>query len=155
MQVLLARLLPLASVVTPNRAEAAVLTGLPMGDTEGAARALRRLGAAAAVVTGGDILGDADPVPHASESAQYSEDVLAYAASGHEFVETLSSPRLRSSSTHGTGCAFSSAIACALAQGHPAPAAVTSAKAFVGRAIQQAPGLGHGRGPMALERAGE
>ncbi len=57
-------------------------------------------------------------------------------------------PRIQSSSTHGTGCAFSTAIACALALGANLPTAVTSAKAFVRRAIQRAPGLGHGKGPM-------
>jgi hydroxymethylpyrimidine/phosphomethylpyrimidine kinase len=144
-QILLARLLPLATVVTPNRHEAAILTGLGAEEAEGAAAALRRLGAASAVVTGGD--------SHAPGSAQCSEDVLAYAAAGMEFVETLSAPRIHSTSTHGTGCAFSTAIACALAQGQSIPAAVTSAKAFVRRAIERAPGLGRGKGPMGLDQA--
>jgi hydroxymethylpyrimidine/phosphomethylpyrimidine kinase len=143
-QILLARLLPLATVVTPNRHEAAILTGLSAEDAEDAATALRQLGAAAAVVTGGDSL---------SPGAQLSEDVLAYAAAGLEFVETLSAPRIQSSATHGTGCAFSTAIACGLAQGQSIPAAVTAAKAFVRRAIERAPGLGHGKGPMGLDRA--
>lgn len=144
-RVLLARLLPLSTVVTPNRAEAAILTRLPTGDAESAAKALRQLGAAAAVVTGGD--------PFAPDTAQYSEDVLAYAAAGMEFVETLSAPRIHSTSTHGTGCAFSTAIACALAHGQSVPAAVTSAKAFVRRAIERAPGLGHGQGLMGIDHA--
>ena len=164
-QVLLTRLLPLSTVVTPNRREAAVLTGMPLGAAESAARALRRLGAAAAVVTGGDPLGsgslvlgdDAGPgfiasgLP-GSEAVHSSVDVLAYAASGMESVESLSAPRLSSSSTHGTGCAFASAIACALAHGQSVPAAVTAAKAFVHRAIEHAPGLGSGRGPLGLEQ---
>jgi hydroxymethylpyrimidine/phosphomethylpyrimidine kinase len=150
-RVLLTRLLPLATVVTPNRAEAAILAALPAGDSgdsevaERVARALRQLGATAAVVTGGDSL--------APNYAQYSEDVLAYAAGGIEFVETLSAPRIQSSATHGTGCAFSTAIACALAHGQSIPTAVTSAKAFVRRAIERAPGLGQGQGPMGLEHA--
>jgi hydroxymethylpyrimidine/phosphomethylpyrimidine kinase len=154
-RVLLARLLPLSTVVTPNRGEAAILAGLPSGDSEGAARALRRLGAAAAVVTGGDPLnsGDSGGSSGSSGGPPCSEDVLAYAAAGLEFVETLSAPRIRSSSTHGTGCAFSTAIACALAHGQSVPAAVTSAKAFVRRAIEHAPGLGLGHGPMGLDRA--
>jgi hydroxymethylpyrimidine/phosphomethylpyrimidine kinase len=97
------------------------------------------------VVTGGD--------PFAPDTAQYSEDVLAYAAAGMEFVETLSAPRIHSTSTHGTGCAFSTAIACALAHGQSVPAAVTSAKAFVRRAIERAPGLGHGQGLMGIDHA--
>ena len=165
MQVLLARLLPLSTVVTPNRSEAATLTGMPMGAAESAAKALRRLGAAAAVVTGGDPLGssslvlghDAGPgfiasgLP-GSEAAHSSVDILAYSVSGVEYVETLSAPRLSSSSTHGTGCAFSSSIACALAHGQSVPAAVTTAKAFVRQAIERAPGLGRGCGPMGLDQ---
>ncbi len=139
--VLLERLLPLATVVTPNRAEAAVLTGLSGEDSEAMARALRQLGAAAAVVTGGDGNGRLADFP-ADADMQYAEDVLAYAAGGTEFVETLRGPRIHSSSTHGTGCAFSTAIACALARGQNVPTAVTSAKAFVRRAIERAPGLG-------------
>jgi hydroxymethylpyrimidine/phosphomethylpyrimidine kinase len=139
-RLLRARLLPLATVVTPNRSEAKLLTGLLDSDAESMARALRRLGAATVVVTGGD-----------AANPDASEDVLAYAGGGMELLDTLSAPRIHSSATHGTGCAFSTAIACALARGQSIPAAVTSAKAFVGRAIQRAPGLGHGKGPMGLE----
>jgi len=144
-QVLLACLLPLSTVVTPNRTEAAILTGLSLEDAEGAATALRQLGTAAAVVTGGD--------PAGSANQQFSEDVLAYSAGGMEFIETLSAPRIHSSATHGTGCAFSTAIACGLARGQSVPAAVTAAKTFVRRAIERAPGLGHGKGPMGLDQA--
>jgi len=148
-QVLRERLLPLAAVVTPNRAEAAILTGLNIAAddaAEEAARMLRTLGAGAAVVTGGEAAG-------ADQSR--CEDVVAFAAGKMEFVETLSASRLTSRATHGTGCAFSTAIACGLAKGQSVPAAVTAAKAFVRRAIQRAPGLGSGRGPMGLERAAD
>jgi hydroxymethylpyrimidine/phosphomethylpyrimidine kinase len=152
--VLVERLLPLATVVTPNRAEAAILTGISGEDSEAMARALRQLGAAAAVVTGGDGSGRlADSL--ADADIQYAEDVLAYAAGGTEFVETLRGSRIHSSSTHGTGCAFSTAIACALARGQNVPTAVTSAKAFVRRAIERAPGFGSGKGPMGLDHAGK
>jgi len=148
-RILRERLLPLAAVVTPNRAEAAVLTGLNVAaddDAEEAARMLRRLGSGAAVVTGGEAAG-------ADQSR--CEDVVAFAAGKMEFVETLSASRLTSRATHGTGCAFSTAIACGLAKGQSVPAAVTAAKAFVRRAIQRAPGIGSGRGPMGLERASD
>lgn len=141
-RLLATRLVPLATVVTPNRREAAFLTALPESDPEALAQALRRLGAVAAVVTGGDGTGNT------------SEDVLAYEAAGTEFIETLSAPRLQSQATHGTGCAFSTAIACTLAHGESIPSAVTSAKLFVRRAIQRAPGLGHGKGPLGLDLAG-
>jgi len=71
-------------------------------------------------------------------------------SAGQEFVTTLRARRIHSTSTHGTGCAFSTAIACELARGESIPVAVTSAKAFVRRAIERAPGLGLGRGPMGL-----
>jgi hydroxymethylpyrimidine/phosphomethylpyrimidine kinase len=155
-RLLRARLLPLATVVTPNYAEAKLLTGLTEGDAEVMARALRRLGAAAAVVTGGDVnTGDVTGEDAtAAPNPQHCEDVLVYTAAGTEFAETLTAPRIHSSATHGTGCAFSTAIACALARGQNIPTAVTSAKAFVRRAIERAPGLGHGKGPMGLELGG-
>lgn len=149
-ELLRTRLLSLATVVTPNRAEAAILTGLPIADPEAQAEALRQLGALSAVVTGGDsIAGE-----HGS-NADCSSDVLAYSLQSMDFVETLSAPRIQSQATHGTGCAFSTAIACSLAQGSSIPQSVTSAKAFVRRAIQLAPGLGKGKGPLGLERAGQ
>jgi hydroxymethylpyrimidine/phosphomethylpyrimidine kinase len=139
------RLLPLATVVTPNQAEAAILTGLPYASAESLAESLRTMGAHAAVVTGGDAsTGATDP------AADLSSDVLAYTLHSIDFVETLSAPRIHSNATHGTGCAFSTAIACALAQGQSVPQAVTSAKSFVRQAIQQAPGLGRGKGPLGL-----
>jgi hydroxymethylpyrimidine/phosphomethylpyrimidine kinase len=143
------RLLPLATVVTPNQAEAALLTGLSAGNAEAMAKALRQLGAESAVVTGGDATSGDDLRAGATP---YSEDTLAYSMMGTELVETLSAPRIHSNSTHGTGCAFSTAIACALARGQNIPSAVTSAKAFVRLAIERAPGLGHGKGPMGLNR---
>jgi len=136
------RLLPLATAITPNRAEAEQLTGLSGIETEKLAEELRSLGARAVVITGGEGEGDV------------AEDLLSYSLRGRNFVEWLTAPRLDSHYTHGTGCAFSTAIACGLAKGENLPTAVTSAKAFVRRAIQRAPGLGHGRGPMGLEWAG-
>ena len=93
------------------------------------------------MVTGGDAGG--------SDSA----DILAYTLEGVEFLETLSAPRIDSQSTHGTGCAFSTAIACALALDFSIPVAVTKAKLFVRQALERAPGLGRGAGPMGLESA--
>src|SRR5262249_299837 len=129
-----ARLLPLASVVTPNLSEAEVLTGLPvrtLSDMRSAAVRLVKLGARVAIVTGGHIDGPA-------------VDVLF---DGERFVE-LASERITTRHTHGTGCTFSSAIAARLALGDPAVDAARSAKVYVTRAIQQAPGLGRGRGPL-------
>jgi hydroxymethylpyrimidine/phosphomethylpyrimidine kinase len=150
-RILRERLLPLATVATPNRYEASVLTGIPSEDVEAMARALRQLGADAAVVTGGDAT---EGSATGDGTTQYSEDVLAYTFGGTEFVETLSAPRIHSNATHGTGCAFSTAIACGLAGGQSVPMAVTTAKAFVRLAIERAPGVGKGKGPMGLDRTG-
>jgi hydroxymethylpyrimidine/phosphomethylpyrimidine kinase len=127
-------LLPLALVVTPNRPEAEVLTGRPVGSlaqARDAARALIDLGARNAVVKGG----------HADGPAI---DVLF---DGREFRE-YSAPRLDSRHTHGTGCTFASAIAAELAKGAPVPDAVARAKEYLTAALQHAPGLGHGHGPV-------
>jgi hydroxymethylpyrimidine/phosphomethylpyrimidine kinase len=127
-------LLPLALVVTPNRPEAEVLTGRPvrtLDEARDAARALVDLGARHAVVKGGHAEGPA-------------VDVLF---DGQRFEE-FSAPRLDSRHTHGTGCTFASAIAAELAKGASVVAAVGNAKAYLTEALRQAPGLGHGHGPV-------
>jgi len=129
-----ADLLPLALVVTPNRPEAEVLTGLEVRTLEqarDAARALVAMGARHAVVKGG----------HADGPAI---DVLF---DGERFEE-FSVARLETRHTHGTGCTFASAIAAELARGATVVAAVAAAKAYLTEAIRQAPGLGHGHGPV-------
>jgi hydroxymethylpyrimidine/phosphomethylpyrimidine kinase len=131
---LVSRLLPLAAVVTPNAPEAAILTGLEVttpADLERAARRLVEMGARAAVVTGGHLEGPAI-------------DVLF---DGRAVTE-LRADRIAGRHTHGTGCTFSAAIAARLALGDELGSAVRAAKAYVTRAIRQAPGLGAGRGPL-------
>jgi hydroxymethylpyrimidine/phosphomethylpyrimidine kinase len=111
------RLLPLATLVTPNLAEAAVLTARPVRDVAGmraAATALVALGARAALVTGGHLPGDA-------------VDVLHDGTALHE----VAAPRIVVRATHGTGCALSAAIAAGLARGAALRDAVVAAKAFV------------------------
>jgi hydroxymethylpyrimidine/phosphomethylpyrimidine kinase len=128
-------LLPLATVVTANVPEAAALTGVAISsvaDMRRAAAALRALGARAVIVKGGHL--DGPPI-----------DVLD---DGTAVIE-LTGERVESSNTHGTGCTFASAIAARLASGDSLEAAARSAKAYVTRAIRQAPGLGRGRGPLA------
>ena len=127
-------LLPLATVLTPNLPEAAVLLGrlvLTSEEQETAARDIALLGPQAVVVKGGH--SDGDPV-----------DVLWTAGA----VRHYSAQRIATSSTHGTGCTFSSAIAGYLALGLPVPEAVGAAKAYVTGAIYHAPGLGGGHGPV-------
>lgn len=127
-------LLPLATVVTPNTIEAERLTGLQVSSTAEAHRAAARLvslGAAAAIVTGGHL--DGPPI-----------DVLF---DGVRAV-ALEGVRIESRETHGTGCAFSAALAARLALGDSLEEAARRAKAYVTDAIRRAPGLGQGRGPL-------
>lgn len=132
---ILRRLLPLASLVTPNSDEAAILTGFSVRTPEDLARAGRDLvrdGAAAALVKGGHLDGDV------------VMDVLVDAAGKAAF----SNPRIASTSTHGTGCTLASAVATGLAQGLPLRGSVERAIAYVREAILTAPGFGAGRGPL-------
>jgi hydroxymethylpyrimidine/phosphomethylpyrimidine kinase len=131
-------LVPRATLVTPNASEAATLLGVDVAsprDQEDAARALvADLGAAAALVKGGHLEGD---------------EVVDVYWDGERF-EIFRAPRIPTSSTHGSGCALASAIAAHVARGEPLLEAVTRARAWVRRAIERAPGLGHDRGPLDL-----
>ena len=132
------RLLSLATVVTPNVEEAATLTGLTVRDPEemrAAAAKLHAMGAKNVVITGGHL--------------DKAIDLLSFTNSrGVVEQELFKAERQRSKSTHGTGCAFSSAMACHLAHGRGLPEAVLLAKAFVGAAITNAHALGRGIGPL-------
>ncbi|HEX9159269.1 MAG TPA: bifunctional hydroxymethylpyrimidine kinase/phosphomethylpyrimidine kinase [Rhizomicrobium sp.] len=129
------RLFPLVALVTPNIPEAETLAGIPVCNTDdmhNAGEILRALGASAVLVKGG----------HAKTDT--IEDVLV---SG-QGVRVLSSPRIESRHTHGTGCTLSTAIACGLAQGTPLAQSIERARAFVQEAIRTAPGFGRGNGPL-------
>lgn len=128
------QLLPLAAVVTPNLSEAEVLTGITIktpDDMVAAARRLVDLGAGAAVVKGGRLQGAT------------ADDVFF----DGNAVEWLTSERIDTVHTHGTGCTFSAAITAGLARGLHLRAAVLQAKSFISLAIRRAPGLGAGHGP--------
>ena len=131
-----ARLIPLASLVTPNLEEARILTGLPVEDDEGMGSAARRLvemGADAALVKGGHGTG-AEVV-----------DLLFDGRREHIWRRS----RIETRSTHGTGCTLSAACAAGLARGSDLANAVDDALRFVERAIRSAPGLGGGHGPLS------
>lgn len=134
---LLEELLPLASVVTPNREEASTLTGLQvtgLDEMRAAARKLHAMGANAVVVTGGDL--------------QKATDLLSFTNKRGIQQEVFKSDRQVSNSTHGTGCAFATAVACHLAQERGLPEAVLLAKAYVSAAISKAQTVGRGTGPV-------
>lgn len=132
------RLLPLASVVTPNLPEAALLLGIPvpedLAEMREAAQAIHRLGAHAVLVKGGHLAGAC------------SDDVLWDGMRAH----ILTAPRIATSNTHGTGCTLSSAIAALLPCERDLQASVAKAKAYLTGALQSADQLvvGEGRGPL-------
>jgi hydroxymethylpyrimidine/phosphomethylpyrimidine kinase len=131
---IIAELLPLATVVTPNLAEVTRLTGRIVSDVAGqrsAAAALLALGPQWVLVKGGHLAGDA-------------VDLLT---DGDTVLE-LRAPRLDNRHTHGTGCTLASAIASSLARGLTVPAAVTAAKDYVTGAIAAGFPLGAGIGPV-------
>lgn len=126
------RLVPLATLLTPNLPEAEALLGHPVRDPAEAARALLALGSGAVLLKGG----------HAEGSTV--RDVLAHP----DGVEMFAMQRLETPHTHGTGCTLASAVAAGLAQGMDLVAAVRRARAYVQEAIRTAPGFGHGHGPL-------
>jgi hydroxymethylpyrimidine/phosphomethylpyrimidine kinase len=129
------RLIPLATLVTPNIPEAETLTGRSVvnGDSVlAAAQFMRALGAKAALIKGGH------------STAAVIEDRLVWEGGD----ELLAFPRVDSCHTHGTGCSLATAIACGLAEGISLPQAFGRAREFVQRSIETAPRLGRGNGPL-------
>ncbi len=130
---MIAELIPLAFVLTPNLPEAEVLSGMTIStldDMKAAARVIRNLGAENVVLKGGHLAGDA-------------VDLLY---DGIHF-RTFSSPRIETSDTHGTGCTYSAAIATLLGRGMDVAGAVEEAKRYITAAIRQAWRIGGGHGP--------
>lgn len=144
LKTLQSELLPLVDWITPNRAELATLTGHPstsIGEARGAMDSLgRRYPHLCVVATGGD-----DPE---GQGAHPTAVDLLRTPDGT--VEEFSGPLIKTSSTHGTGCAFSSALLARLMLGESPRQAVAGAKAYVAEALRSAPGIGHGRGPLGL-----
>jgi len=130
-------LFPLATLVTPNLDEVGLLLGERPADVpamERAARALvTRHGARASLVKGGHLSGD---------------DLVDVLYDGKQ-IRRFSHRRIDTTSTHGTGCTLSAAIAAALALDVPLHGAVELGLEYVHRAILGAPGFGSGNGPLA------
>ncbi len=145
-EVLRQRLLPLTDLITPNIAEAALLTKMeaPRGaasweaagnDIRRLASALHELGAKGVLITGGEL---AEPVDFLSLQRR----------DGTRLASAFPGKHLDSRSTHGTGCTLATALACLLAQGKDTAKAVAEAKTYVYEAIRQAEPLGKGVGPL-------
>jgi hydroxymethylpyrimidine/phosphomethylpyrimidine kinase len=136
-RLLIERLIPLADVITPNTAEASAITTLRVNDLETmreSAAKLHQMGAAAVVITGGDL--------------EKAIDLLSYPSSKGTQQEVFKAERQRSTSTHGTGCAFATSMACHLALDRGLAEATLLSKTYVGAAIANAQTLGKGTGPV-------
>ena len=136
-KLLVEKLIPLADVLTPNVDEAALLTGLRVTDLDqmrSAANKLHEMGARALVITGGHL--------------DKAIDLLSFTSKRGIEQEVFKAERQRSNSTHGTGCAFSTAMACHLALDRGLPEAALLAKTYVTAAIAAGHPLGRGTGPV-------
>ncbi|MFZ0734743.1 MAG: bifunctional hydroxymethylpyrimidine kinase/phosphomethylpyrimidine kinase [Candidatus Sulfotelmatobacter sp.] len=136
-KVLIERLIPIADVVTPNIDEATAVTGIEISDVDGmkaAAAKLRELGAPAVIVTGGHL--------------DKAIDLLSFTTKRGVEQEIFKAEKQRSNSTHGTGCAFSTAVACHLALDRGLAEATLLAKTYVTAAILNGQPLGKGTGPV-------
>jgi hydroxymethylpyrimidine/phosphomethylpyrimidine kinase len=136
-RLLIEKLIPLADVLTPNVDEAAALTGLKVTDLDemrAAVAKLHQMGSAAVVITGGHL--------------DKAIDLLSFTTKRGIEQEVFKAERLRSNSTHGTGCAFSTAMACHLALDRGLPEAALLAKTYVTAAIGAGHPLGRGTGPV-------
>jgi hydroxymethylpyrimidine/phosphomethylpyrimidine kinase len=132
------KLIPRASLITPNLPEAAALLDEPVASDEAAiahqGKRLLALGCRAALIKGGHGQG---------------VESIDYLFGGNRMVK-LPAPRIGTRNTHGTGCSLSSAIAAGLAKGEDMEIAVRNAKVWISAAIAAADRLevGHGHGPV-------
>lgn len=132
-----AELLPVVRWITPNWNELSAFTGLPVRTLEEANEAA-------------DALGKLHPGLHIVATGGDQEEPVDLLRAPNGAVQTFPGERVETTATHGTGCAFSSALLCRLIQGDAPAAAVAGAKAYITEALRLAPGLGHGRGPLDL-----
>jgi hydroxymethylpyrimidine/phosphomethylpyrimidine kinase len=130
-------LIPLADVVTPNVDEAAAITGMKVTEIDemkAAAAKLHEMGSPAVVITGGHL--------------EKAIDLLSFTTARGVEQEVFKAERQRSNSTHGTGCAFATAVACHLALDRGLAEAALLAKTYVTAAISYGHPLGRGTGPV-------
>ncbi|MFY9908829.1 MAG: bifunctional hydroxymethylpyrimidine kinase/phosphomethylpyrimidine kinase [Candidatus Sulfotelmatobacter sp.] len=136
-KLLIEKLIPLADVITPNVDEATVLTGVRVTDLDqmrAAAAKLHEMGSQAVVITGGHL--------------EKAIDLLSFRTKRGTEQEVFKAERQKSNSTHGTGCAFATAIACHLALDRGLAEATLLAKTYVAAAIAAGHPLGRGVGPV-------
>ncbi len=137
-ETIIKKLIPLADLITPNTPEAEVLAEMTIrsdADRERAAQKIIKRGAQAVLLKGG----------HDPAHPETARDCLAT----KERMVWLEAPRIHTPNTHGTGCTLSSLITAELAKGADMETSVRTAKHLLTRAIAEAPGIGHGHGPVA------
>jgi len=129
------KLIPTATVITPNRSEAEVLADMSIDCesdiTTAANRILQDLGPQVVIIKGGHI----------------GEDATDYAFTKDGSVRTWTSPKYDTVHTHGTGCTFSAVITAELAKGASMEQAIKTAKDYITAAISHPLNIGHGHGP--------
>ena len=136
-RLMIERLIPLADILTPNVDEAAMITGMKVQELEemkAAAAKLHEMGASAMVITGGHL--------------EKAIDLLSFTTKHGVEQEIFKAERQRSNSTHGTGCAFATAMACHLALDRGLAEAALLAKTYVSAAISNGQTVGKGTGPV-------
>jgi len=134
-EALITDLLPLATIITPNIPEAQVISKMEITNEKSlyqAAKHILGMGIQAVVMKGGHLEG------------KLAQDMV-FLADGTIF--SMSSPRIKTKQTHGTGCTFSAAVTAFIGQGMALEAAIIEAKRFVQLAIEKPLNLGHGHGP--------
>lgn len=133
-QALVEEIVPLAEVITPNLAEAGVLSGMQIeskDDMKAAAEIIHQKGAQNVLVKGG----------------HRKQDALDILFDGHEFTEYFAE-KIPTQNTHGTGCTYSAAIAANLALGKNVQEAIATSKKYITEAIRNSLNIGHGIGPL-------
>jgi len=136
-RILIERLIPLCDIITPNIDEAAAITGIKVKEPDemkAAAAKLHEMGASALVITGGHL--------------EKAIDLLSFTTKRGVEQEIFKAERQRSNCTHGTGCAFATALACHLALDRGLAEATLLAKTYVTAAISNGQSLGKGTGPV-------
>ena len=154
LRTLIKMLFPLADVITPNIPEAERISGIAISDEsdiEAAARQMQSMGARNVLIKGGH-MGIADRGSRIADLEQQgsrtAKDYLFFSGVVHIFEADY----IDTTSTHGTGCTLSAAIAANLALGNDLKTSVDISKRFVTEAIRTAPGLGHGHSPLNIEK---
>jgi len=134
--ILISRLIPLATILTPNRYEAQILSGITietLEDMKRAAQHIHGLGADVVVVKGGGM-----------DGTQRGTDVMF----DGDRLDILTTEQVKTQDTHGTGCTLSAAIAANLALGHAPTEAIRQGKQYVTTALRHSLRIGEGQGPV-------